>query len=59
MKMLQSYLSEAKQEYSNGLSESVELNGVAKFLRSFTRAQVRARQVINTVNPPPASPEEL
>jgi hypothetical protein len=59
MKMLQSYLSEAKQEYSNGLSESVELNGVAKSLRSFTRAQVRARQVINTVNPPPASPEEL
>jgi hypothetical protein len=59
IKMLQSYLEEAKLEYLAGSSNGVELYDIAKSLRSYTRAQVRARQVINAVNPPPSSPEEL
>ena len=59
IKLLRSYLEEAKREYSSGSSGSVELYDTAKSLRSYTRAQVKARQVINAVNPPPTSPEEL
>ena len=59
IKLLRSYLEEAKREYSRGSSGSVELYDTAKSLRSYTRAQVKARQVINAVNPPPTSPEEL
>jgi hypothetical protein len=59
MNMLKSYLTIAKEEYSNGLSGGSNLYDIAKSLRAFTRAQVRARQVINSINPPPTSPEEL
>jgi hypothetical protein len=59
MDLLRSYLSMAKQEYSKGLSKGSDLYDTAKSLRAFTRAQVRARQVINAINPPPSSPEEL
>ena len=59
MKMMQLYLSKAKKEYAGGSVEGLELYNTAKAIRSYTRAQVRARQVINAVNPPPTSPEEL
>jgi len=59
LNMLESYLSIAKEEYSNGLDAGSGLYDTAKSLRAFTRAQVRARQVINAINPPPSSPEEL
>ena len=59
MKMLKSYLSQAREEYSKGLSQCSDLYDTAKSLRAFTRAQVRARQVINAISPPPASPDDL
>jgi hypothetical protein len=59
MAMLRSYLSEAKSDYSEGKSKGIELYEAAKALRSFTSAQVRARQVINAIIPPPTSLEEL
>ena len=59
IKQLRSHLSEAKKEYFNGSSEGVELYDTAMSLHSYTRAQVKARQVINAVNPPPTSPEVL
>jgi len=59
MNMLGSYLAMAREEYSKGLSEGSDIYDNAKSLRAFTRAQVRARQVINAINPPPVSPEEL
>lgn len=54
MEMLQSYIDEARKEYSNGeaLKASSEIYDAARALRSFTRAQVKARQVINAINPP-------
>jgi hypothetical protein len=33
--------------------------GLARLARAYTRAQVRARQVINALVPPAASPEDL
>jgi hypothetical protein len=35
------------------------LSAVARAVRGFTTAQVRARQVIEAISPPPCSPEEL
>lgn len=55
MEMYSSYLAEAKHQFSTG---SVS-NDVPAGIRAFTRAQVRARQVINAFNPPPTSLEEL
>ena len=59
MNMLKTHLAIAREEYSKGLSESSGIYDTARALRAFTRAQVRARQVINAINPPPTSPEEL
>jgi hypothetical protein len=59
MNMLKSYLATAKEEYSKGLTKESDLYAIAKTLRALTRTQVRARQVINAINPPPTSPEEL
>lgn len=53
--MLSSYLEESKEHYSAGM----ESDDVPASIRSFTRAQVLARQVINAFNPPPTSIEEL
>ena len=59
MKMLKSYLIMAQGAYSEGLSKGSELYDTARAIRAFTRAQVRARQVINAINPPPSSPNDL
>jgi hypothetical protein len=58
-KMLEFYIEEANQEYISGLTIGNDLNEVAKSLRRFTRAQVKARQVINYLYPPSSNPEEL
>ena len=59
IKLLFSYLYDAKQNYAHGINNGKELYNIAKALRSFTRAQVKARQVVNTINLPPSSPDEL
>lgn len=58
---LQGYLAKAREEYVRGesqlkvLGEQPGIYDYGKALRSFTRAQVKARQVINACSPPPCS----
>lgn len=60
-KMLEGYLQEARDELSQGdkHSECSSIFSIAAAVRCYTRAQVRARQVINSINPPPADPADL
>ena len=58
---LQGYLDTAEEELANGRDhrDGGDVFELARNARCFTRAQVRARQVINALVPPPTSPEEL
>jgi hypothetical protein len=60
---LEALLKAALSELENGDSGNAEVGdgaaGLAKLARSYTRAQVRARQVINALVPPATSPEDL
>ena len=58
-KMYRSYLMEAKKEYQSGVDQQNGIYGIAKGIRAFTRAQVRARQIINAFEVPPCSAGEL
>jgi hypothetical protein len=60
-KMLEGHLLEARGQYIEGksLGENPSIYGVSAAIRCYTRAQVRARQVINAANPPPSKPERL
>ncbi len=54
MAMYQSWFAEAQEEFMIGCDDTDGLYDVARSIRAFTRAQVRARQVINAFNPPPS-----
>jgi hypothetical protein len=54
-----SYLEEAKKHFTSGAEVGGDIYATAKAIRAYTRAQVKARQVINAFNSPPTSPEEL
>ncbi|MFN2146176.1 MAG: hypothetical protein ACK2T7_12555, partial [Anaerolineales bacterium] len=64
-KHLGGLIEQAKSQFQQGkqLESDAQANGSiylwAKATRSYTRAQIKARQVINTLQPPPASPEEV
>jgi hypothetical protein len=60
-----SLLEQAQQEYAAGSAiepqtgEQTGLNIWAKATRCYTRAQVRAMQVVETIQPPPSKPEDF
>ncbi|MFC1960312.1 hypothetical protein ACFLYO_06350 [Chloroflexota bacterium] len=65
---LKSLLARAEQEMEAGIAceadastdqASTPVYEWARATRAYTRAQVRARQVVNTLTPPPTSPEDL
>jgi hypothetical protein len=59
MNMLLSYLTEAIEEFSKGERHTSDLYDTARAIRCYTRAQVKARQVINAIHNPPESPEDM
>lgn len=65
---LKDFLNEAQKEYNTGVKAENDVNSktgnqvvynCSKATRSFTRAQVRALQVIQAIEPPPSKPEQL
>ncbi|TFH15031.1 hypothetical protein E4H04_09170 [Candidatus Bathyarchaeota archaeon] len=60
-KMLEGYLSMAHEEFkrAENLKTDASIYCVASAVRCYTRAQVRARQVINAINPPSSNPVDL
>jgi hypothetical protein len=56
------FLTTARAELKAGDAEAEEqdsIGGLARLVRFYTRAQVRARQVINALVPPATRPEDL
>lgn len=62
---LASLLEQAQREYSTGMAIESQAAGQAgpagwaKATRFYTRAEVRAMQVIEAIEPPPANPEQI
>lgn len=55
-KLLEGYLSEGREQYARGEKngEDPSIYSIAAATRCYTRAQVRAQQVIEAINPPPS-----
>ncbi len=62
---LTSLLEQAQREYNTGMAVEQQAAGQAgpagwaKATRFFTRAEVRAMQVVEAIEPPPANPEQI
>jgi hypothetical protein len=65
---LKGFLEEAQREFHSGIKAENEAKmavdnhivyGLSKASRHFTRAQVRALQVIQAIEPPPCKPEQM
>ncbi len=62
--MLKGFLDAARHEYSKGEelfndeNREIHIHEISEALRCYTRAQVKAKQVINAVSLPPSNPDE-